>query len=130
MKKITIILTLLMSNVVLAAENLTLSCDGISNVTHKLKDGTDKNYETTKKKSYVFKDGYLITGKLKIKCDWSEEEIRCNNFGEDKPSLTLYFNVNRITGYYDSSLSWWNSQREIFISEELQGICIAQKRKF
>lgn len=114
-----------MSNAVLAGDNLTLSCDSKSYVTR-----ADNTFETNKKNSYVFKDGYLIKDKLKIKCDWTEEKIDCHNFGDDKPSLTLMLTIDRITGSYSCSQSWWNSKGEIYSHEELSGVCVAQKRKF
>jgi len=128
MKKITsFIFLLLTSALASAADNLTLSCDSKVYVR---RDGADNTFEINKKNSYVFKDGYLIKGKLKIKCDWTEEEIKCHNFRDDKPSLTLMLNVDRITGSYSSSQSWWNSKGDIYSHEELSGVCVAQRIKF
>lgn len=135
MKKIiTIIVFAMISSISIAGEDLSLSCDGKVSVTKTLKDGTDSIHEASKKNSFLFRDGYLIKGKLKIKCDWTDQEIKCHNYeeliGAHEPKLTLFFIIDRFTGVYSLSQSWWNAQGEIYVHEEFSGSCISQKRKF
>lgn len=123
-----------MTSIAIAGENLSLSCDGKVFVTKTLKDGTDRINEVARKNSFLFRDGYLIKGKLKIKCDWTDQEINCNNFMEhetpQQPKLTLFFSIDRFTGVYSLAQSWWNAQGEIYLHEEFSGSCLSQKRKF
>ncbi len=135
MKKIiTTFVLAIISSIAIAGEDLSLSCDGKVYVTKTLKDGTDSINEAAKKNSFLFRDGYLIKGKLKIKCDWTDQEIQCHNFeeliGTQAAKLTLFFTIDRITGIYSLAQSWWNPQGEIYIHEEFSGSCVSQKRKF
>jgi hypothetical protein len=131
---IPIFILAMISTIAIAGEDLSLSCDGKVNVSMTLKDGTESISEATKKNSFLFRDGYLIKNKLKIKCDWTDQEIQCHNYeeliGTQAAKLTLFFTIDRITGIYSLGQSWWNPQGEIYLHEEFSGSCASQKRKF
>lgn len=133
MKKITIILTLFLSNSALADGNLSLACIGNKSYSI-LKANRDyaNNIEKNSSESFIFKERKLIKEIGNIDCKWSEESILCSDLGKQYAGGTLHrsIDINRITGAVSSFQTHQNADGVALITQEFNGICKSQKMKF
>jgi hypothetical protein len=118
----------------IAGENLSLSCEGNTTVQMKKINEDFEVFESPNtSQSFLFKNGILLKKTGNLKCEWTDEEIICLDFGKKltkKITMQRTININRITSYVQSIESLHGEDGKAVSIQEFYGTCKTEKKKF